>query len=1134
MHDSASDKPPVNPQVSAQRALLRIAGHRGVGAVLCLALLLSTLVVHALEPAEIDQRIAEIERSRADDAGRRELIAIYHEARAFAEAAAASRVAQDKLRSAAGKTSETLRALASEQRTVTRALATEPLTTAERQLGIPELEALLEAAKTDRTLSEGRLRNYEQRLDELQNRPAAIPGERSEIAQRINALETQLGDDTATAGDERSRARRVVLEAELAARQAALDAVNEEQATQNVRAQVLEARRALAQLQVQVDSQRSAALEQHLLAMREAQARMLLADATAAGGDAAFDPAVRELARGASDLGGEISRIVAEQTQTNQARDRDQALRERLTTEYELARERVDIAGNSASFGRVLVDQRRALPAPRSLALRARAIDATVTRIVLRRIEIDDLRRTLNDGLATVSGDAVDSAVPDRLRTQQRELLTAVDAGYVSYLRTLAAADVELQRLLETTLTYAAFLDEHLLWLPNAPRLGSGFLRDLWGSLRWMADFGTWSESSREFGAAFVREAGWMPLALAGLVLILAIRRPLKRHLQAYAQAVRQRLNDRLRNTVNAIAATTLLALPLPLALWLTSTMLSRAATGQFAAVLAQALAHATSLSFVCLWWREALRGNGLAIAHFGWHTDSVRRLRTGLDSFTIVFVPAFALATMFEWQGRPFLQNGVGRLAFICAMLAAAGFTHWLLRDQGPVQQQLTGGGRTTLLARTRRGWAAPLVALPLVFIALSAFGYHYTALELSGYYTRTLMLLLGALLVYNLTIRWLLVAETRLALKRVWGHHDERGVAASNAQGGAPAVGRDEEVDLATVSVHTRLVLRNAIGWSMALGLYWIWKDVLPALAVFERVGLWEIAVQGVDGATVTQAITLASVVFAAIIVGITIIGSRNLPGVMEIALLQRLHLQPGNRYAYTTLAQYLIIAVGISFALSTLGLQWSQIQWLIAALGVGLGFGLQEIFANFISGLILLFERPIRVGDIVTIGEATGTVSRIRIRATTLADWDNKELIVPNKNFITERFVNWTLTDSVQRLVIQLGVAYGSDPDEVLEILRRTMADNPRILSEPPPAAFFTEFGDSALKFRLQGFVRAPDELLSARNELHIALNTAFRSAGIAIPFPQRDIHVRSVSPGTEVPVVPADRRPAGPDA
>jgi potassium efflux system protein len=234
-----------------------------------------------------------------------------------------------------------------------------------------------------------------------------------------------------------------------------------------------------------------------------------------------------------------------------------------------------------------------------------------------------------------------------------------------------------------------------------------------------------------------------------------------------------------------------------------------------------------------------------------------------------------------------------------------------------------------------------------------------------------------------------------------------------------------------------------------------------------------------------------------------------------VLEIGLLQRLPLQPGSRYAITTLSQYAITAVGITFVLGALGARWSQIQWMVAALSVGLGFGLQEIVANFISGLILLFERPIRVGDTVTIGELTGKVARIRIRATTIVDWDNKEIVVPNKNFITDRFVNWTLSDPIIRVTVNIGIAYGSDVERALKIMHAVAEEQEMVLADPAPRALFLGFGDSSLDFQIQVYIRDQVDRLLVTHDIHMGINQHFINADIEIPFPQRDVHVKSSS-------------------
>ncbi|MBR9828916.1 MAG: mechanosensitive ion channel, partial [Oceanospirillales bacterium] len=190
---------------------------------------------------------------------------------------------------------------------------------------------------------------------------------------------------------------------------------------------------------------------------------------------------------------------------------------------------------------------------------------------------------------------------------------------------------------------------------------------------------------------------------------------------------------------------------------------------------------------------------------------------------------------------------------------------------------------------------------------------------------------------------------------------------------------------------------------------------------------------------------------------------------------------------------------------------GLQWSKLQWLVAALGVGLGFGLQEIVANFVSGLIILFEKPVRIGDTITLGNVTGSVSRIQIRATTITDWDRKEVIIPNKTFITEQLINWSLSDAITRVVLTIGVAYGSDTELAQKLLLEAACANPRVLDDPEPDAYFREFADSTLNIDLRVFVSSMSDRVPVTNELNTEINRLFNEHGIEIAFPQLDVHL-----------------------
>jgi potassium efflux system protein len=194
--------------------------------------------------------------------------------------------------------------------------------------------------------------------------------------------------------------------------------------------------------------------------------------------------------------------------------------------------------------------------------------------------------------------------------------------------------------------------------------------------------------------------------------------------------------------------------------------------------------------------------------------------------------------------------------------------------------------------------------------------------------------------------------------------------------------------------------------------------------------------------------------------------------------------------------------------------LSITWSSVQWLAAGMTVGLGFGLQEIFANFVSGLILLFERPIRVGDVITLGDVTGTITNMRIRATTVTNWDRKELIVPNKDLVTGRLLNWTLSDTTNRIVIKVGVAYSSDPEQARQLILQVVTSHGSILADPAPNVTFEEFSDSALNLVVRAFIANMSNRLSTIHELHVNIHKALNAAGIEIAFPQRDIHVRGL--------------------
>jgi small-conductance mechanosensitive channel len=276
----------------------------------------------------------------------------------------------------------------------------------------------------------------------------------------------------------------------------------------------------------------------------------------------------------------------------------------------------------------------------------------------------------------------------------------------------------------------------------------------------------------------------------------------------------------------------------------------------------------------------------------------------------------------------------------------------------------------------------------------------------------------------------------------------------------------------------------------------------DLVPMQARFDE----PLFVLG--GTAVTVASVVSFCVFVAAAYGASWLLRRSLQRVYR-----RRELDEGLRYALDRLLHYAVMATGAFLALDNLGVSVSALAGLGAVLAVGIGFGLQNIAQNFVSGVILLLERPVKKGDFVHVGEVRGTVRDIRARATVVTTLDNVDIIVPNGQFIAEPVTNATLDDRRVRVRIAVGVAYGSETERVRDILREVASANPAVLAHPEPQVLFQDFGESSLDFVLLAWLGDPREESPVASELRFAIDRAFRAAGIEIPFPQRDLHLRT---------------------
>jgi len=261
---------------------------------------------------------------------------------------------------------------------------------------------------------------------------------------------------------------------------------------------------------------------------------------------------------------------------------------------------------------------------------------------------------------------------------------------------------------------------------------------------------------------------------------------------------------------------------------------------------------------------------------------------------------------------------------------------------------------------------------------------------------------------------------------------------------------------------------------------------------------------------------AISLGDFVLFGLMIWLAQLLSRLVRFVLEEDILPRASLPRGVPFAISTFARYAILLIGFMMAVAAIGFDLSRFTLIVGALGVGIGIGLQDVVNNFVSGIILLFERPIQLGDTVQVGDVRGDVTRIGMRSSTVRTFDGAEVIIPNSQFVSVQFVNWTLSDRQRRITLPVGVAYGTDPERVIGILVEVAAANPEILDHPGLQALFLGFGQSSLDFELRAWTGRSESWLQIQSNLAVAIHRALKQAGIEIPFPQRDLHLRSVSP------------------
>ena len=1087
-----------------------------------------------LTSEQIQSRIAAVRDSReVDEAARTRAIELYHQAIASLKTTRANRQTTESYRKTAGAAPEQVAAI---RASMERRRDVDPVTTLgiTPAVGLEKLEQDLESELANLSAIEAKLAALETDLETETQRPA-------QVRERIAAARLLMEETSGTAASHHpaeqnpflTEAARWSAETRIEALRSEIAMLDEELLTSGARIELLQAQRdemgqTARRAGLRVEALRAAVNERRRDQVEQvrAQAKTVLEDS------ADGDPMLAELAQANLSLVELLQRQVDEIDAVSVLERELRPLSARLTEAFRSTRRKLDLEDAGAPIGRAIREQRHQLPSVQEYRLKRNRLQRSITAISLRLIENEDERRSLADLNAYLedhSGGESGISLGPALRTEfqtlaetRRMLLTRAISNDRAELRRLHALDDLLKQLKAISGDYDQFLAKHLLWVKSAPAFSLKAFETLPGEFAALRDTRVWIEASHDMWRGVVQGPWLLALILLG-GLLLARRQSLRGALLDCGRDVGSIQRDRMTFTWRAVALMLLLAVPGTLLLAALGWALIVAdTTAAFSVGLADALLKTSILLLLVNSLFKLSLPGGLAERHFDWETATVAELRCELVWFRGLGVPLY-LVSEIAVALDPSIDGGtLGLLTFIVYLLALLALTARLLHPTRGVIRQCLCQHRNSVWWRWRYFWFAVAVAIPLSMVVAELTGYTYTAGELMVRWTLSVWLLTGAWLGGELVRRWLLVTRRRLAFEAAM---KERDAARAQRAGDEEAETADQEatdndigapeVDLLALDADSRQVVNATLLLLVALGLAAIWGDMLPAFKVLDEVTLWSTAFK-IEGEDVLVWITLADALVALLIGIVGYVLANNLPSLEDIILLKQGKVSAGARYAITTVTKYAIVIVATLLVLGQLGASWSQMGWAAAALGVGIGFGLQEIVANFISGLILLAERPVRVGDRITVGDATGTVTRIRIRATTIRDLEQKELLIPNKELITGRLLNWTLSDTRTRLLIQVGIAYGSDVDRAIEVLLELAREDERVLEEPAPGVVFDEFGDSSLNLAFRVFVATLENRLPVMTDMHRNIHRRFAEEGIVIAFPQRDVHFKPDQP------------------
>ena len=1021
-----------------------------------------------------------------------------------------------------------------------RALELQIASAEQSELEIPSDATI--AWLSDQLLStNAELKSANSKVTELAGEPSRrrtrlteIPAEISKAEDALQGLqEQQAQPPAANEVRQETLARQSLAKARAAELQLRIAALKEEQNAYSTTTEVLPLRAKLADATVQRITRQAERLQNLLSEAQRKKAMDTTSDQQRAA--ESVPVALKELADENLEYAKAQSKLLADSEKAATTLTETQKAYEDVKAEIKTSEARIKSIGLTEALGLLLREKKKGFEELRSRFRPNERLRQTTQQHEIESYQLEDELQDVKRQLAEREELDFDWTVePIRwsrlseadaktvILKRRKQLIEEQLKTQNALLQNMLTGEHETRELRQAIDRFNAMVDRHLFWTRSAPALSISEFGQYSRLLSWFFDRQNW----RRVGQAMVLTVRRYPVTSGMLIVLffaLVYARPKLRRILSEQGAVTNRVTSTFRNTSISLAATVGSAAVWPVGWLLFSFLIGRHSEGDpFLTGLSNGFVTLSLFVASRDFLKDVCRPDGLANRHFGW-SDGVRDLlRKHLRWYTVVGgISIFLLVTLHEYPDATVRSAGL-RITSVSVFLMMATFHHLIVRKRSQILIQIASTNPESVLYRGRAFlWAFSVLPL-IVLAAMSLLGYLETTYRISRLLQSTYILVVTIIVMVGVVYRWLTLNRRDMARKKAMEAREKRAAAEDPdgesiaSQAGIVLEDEDDQYlpNLDSQTRHATTVLAFA---ALLIGVSILWRDILPAFEYFDQATLYSVG-SGED----IKVVSYLDLFNAIIGLFALIFATKTFPGMLELLVLSRTKFDSGARYALATLFRYAIIVAGSILLLNLLAVPYDQLGWLLAAISVGLGFGLQEIVANFVSGIILLLERPVRVGDIVTIDGTSGVVSRIQMRATTVTNWDRQELVIPNKDLITQKLLNWTLSNVVNRLTIRVGVAYGTDPDQVREILFDVVRSHPEVLEDPGPLINFETFGDSALDFVVRLYLPKLDNRIEVTHQINTEIARRLEKAGIEIPFPQRDVHLDVTAVSDLVPI------------